>query len=140
MRKSFPVTTEIYETVVVKMLALTYLVIILVFLFGLIFTNHDMRTLLVFISSIILASIPEGLMLTINFICIFEGKRLCAKYVLPKNIETIYSLGATSCAIYNISEENHSYPKLGKDIAKLNAAGVKTIFVLDDDFSEKEQL
>lgn len=92
-----------------------------------------------FITGIILASVPEGLMLTIYIICgqlatrVYKQKRL-----LTKNLESAYLVGSTSCVIFKISKQEAPKDRLYE--RRLNMAGIKTILISDDGIAEPDHV
>lgn len=65
------------------------------FLFGL--TIYDIITNLVFAIGIIVANVPEGLLATVTVSLALTAKRMAKKMVLVKNLESVETLGSTSC-------------------------------------------
>jgi len=66
------------------------------FVFGLIY-GYDIITNLVFAIGIIVANVPEGLLATVTVSLALTAKRMATKYVLVKNLESVETLGSTSC-------------------------------------------
>lgn len=46
---------------------------------------------------IIVANVPEGLLITVTIVMALAAKRMAAKMVLVKNLESIETLGSTTC-------------------------------------------
>lgn len=46
---------------------------------------------------IIVANVPEGLLITVTIVMALAAKRMASKMVLVKNLESVEALGATSC-------------------------------------------
>jgi magnesium-transporting ATPase (P-type) len=65
------------------------------FLFGL--TIYEVITNLVFAIGIIVANVPEGLLATVTVSLALTAKRMAKKMVLVKNLESVETLGSTSC-------------------------------------------
>ena len=53
--------------------------------------------MLIFAIGIIVANVPEGLLATITVSLALSAKRMSEKYVLVKNMESVETLGSTSC-------------------------------------------
>lgn len=66
------------------------------FLFGLAY-GYDLITNLVFMIGIIVANVPEGLLATVTVSLALTAKRMHKKFVLVKNLESVETLGSTSC-------------------------------------------
>ena len=66
------------------------------FVFGL-FYGYDVITNLVFAIGIIVANVPEGLLATVTVTLALTAKRMAKKKVLVKNLESVETLGSTSC-------------------------------------------
>lgn len=69
---------------------------IVFFILGFIY-GYDIITNLVFMIGIIVANVPEGLLITVTIIMALAAKRMAAKFVLVKNLESIETLGSTTC-------------------------------------------
>lgn len=65
------------------------------FLFGL--AIYDIITNLVFAIGIIVANVPEGLLATVTVSLALTAQRMAKKFVLVKNLESVETLGSTSC-------------------------------------------
>ena len=58
--------------------------------------NDDWVTNLVFLISIIVANVPEGLLATVTVSLTLTAKRMASKKVLVKNLESVETLGSTT--------------------------------------------
>lgn len=68
----------------------------LFFVFGLIY-QYPIITNLVFAIGIIVANVPEGLLATVTVSLALTAQRMASKMVLVKNLESVETLGSTSC-------------------------------------------
>jgi sodium/potassium-transporting ATPase subunit alpha len=66
------------------------------FCLGFIF-GYDVITNLVFMIGIIVANVPEGLLITVTIVMALAAKKMAEKMVLVKNLESIETLGSTTC-------------------------------------------
>jgi P-type E1-E2 ATPase len=66
------------------------------FIFGVVY-GYDIITNLVFAIGIIVANVPEGLLATVTVSLALTAKRMAQKMVLVKNLESVETLGSTSC-------------------------------------------
>ena len=66
------------------------------FTFG-IFYGYDIINNLVFAIGIIVANVPEGLLATVTVSLALTAQRMATKFVLVKNLESVETLGSTSC-------------------------------------------
>mmetsp|Transcript_23486 Transcript_23486/g.11293 ORF Transcript_23486/g.11293 Transcript_23486/m.11293 type:complete len:126 (-) Transcript_23486:219-596(-) len=66
------------------------------FCFGLGF-KYDVITDLVFAIGIIVANVPEGLLATVTVALALTASRMYKKHVLVKNLESVETLGSTTC-------------------------------------------
>jgi len=66
------------------------------FVFGVIY-EYDIITNLVFAIGIIVANVPEGLLATVTVSLALTAQRMAGKMVLVKNLESVETLGSTSC-------------------------------------------
>lgn len=66
------------------------------FILGIIY-GYDIITNLVFMIGIIVANVPEGLLATVTVSLALTAKRMAKKKVLVKNLESVETLGSTSC-------------------------------------------
>ena len=67
------------------------------FLYGLIVVGYAPVDMLVFAIGIIVANVPEGLLATVTVSLALTAKRMSEKMVLVKNLESVETLGSTSC-------------------------------------------
>ena len=67
------------------------------FAYGLLIVKYGPVDMLVFAIGIIVANVPEGLLATVTVSLALTAKRLAAKKVLVKNLESVETLGSTSC-------------------------------------------
>jgi len=89
-----PLSIEI-ERFILIISAVAFTLGISFFLFGL--TIYDIITNLVFAIGIIVANVPEGLLATVTVSLALTAKRMAKKMVLVKNLESVETLGSTSC-------------------------------------------
>jgi P-type E1-E2 ATPase len=66
------------------------------FICGIIY-EYDYITNLVFAIGIIVANVPEGLLATVTVSLALTAQRMAGKMVLVKNLESVETLGSTSC-------------------------------------------
>lgn len=66
------------------------------FFFGVAY-GYDIITNLVFAIGIIVANVPEGLLATVTVSLALTARRMATKMVLVKNLESVETLGSTSC-------------------------------------------
>lgn len=69
---------------------------ILFFILGFIY-GYDPITNLIFMIGIIVANVPEGLLVTVTVCLALTAKKMAQKMVLVKNLESVETLGSTSC-------------------------------------------
>ena len=69
---------------------------LLFFILGFIY-GYSFITNLVFMIGIIVANVPEGLLMTVTLSLALTAKKMAEKYVLVKNMESVETLGSTSC-------------------------------------------
>jgi len=67
------------------------------FLYGLLIVQYKPIDMLVFAIGIIVANVPEGLLATVTVSLALTAKRMHQKMVLVKNLESVETLGSTSC-------------------------------------------
>lgn len=67
------------------------------FLYGLLIVKYAPVDMLVFAIGIIVANVPEGLLATVTVSLALTAKRMSEKMVLVKNLESVETLGSTSC-------------------------------------------
>lgn len=90
-----PLSIEIERFImIISAVAMTLGVIF--FIFGIIY-QYDYITNLVFAIGIIVANVPEGLLATVTVSLALTAKRMAGKMVLVKNLESVETLGSTSC-------------------------------------------
>lgn len=90
-----PLAIEIERFIlIISAVALTLGVIF--FIFGMIY-KYPPITNLVFAIGIIVANVPEGLLATVTVSLALTAKRMAGKMVLVKNLESVETLGSTSC-------------------------------------------
>jgi sodium/potassium-transporting ATPase subunit alpha len=90
-----PLSIEI-ERFIKIISAVAFTLGIVFFIFGLIY-EYDIITNLVFMIGIIVANVPEGLLATVTVSLALTAQRMAGKYVLVKNLESVETLGSTSC-------------------------------------------
>jgi len=66
------------------------------FIFG-VFYEYPPIMNLVFAIGIIVANVPEGLLATVTVSLALTAQRMAGKFVLVKNLESVETLGSTSC-------------------------------------------
>ena len=76
--------------------AIAIIIGVVFFLFG-VFYGYKIVTNLVFAIGIIVANVPEGLLATMTVSLALSAKRMAKKMVLVKNLESVETLGSTSC-------------------------------------------
>lgn len=59
--------------------------------------GYKFITNMVFVIGIIVANVPEGLLATVTVGLTITAKRMATKNVLVKNLESVETLGSTSC-------------------------------------------
>jgi sodium/potassium-transporting ATPase subunit alpha len=69
---------------------------IVFFVFGLLY-GYDYITDMTFAIGIIVANVPEGLIATVTIIMALAAERMAKKMVLVKNLQSVETLGSTSC-------------------------------------------
>jgi len=90
-----PLSIEIHRFIlIVSAVAITLGVTF--FLFGIAY-GYDIITNLVFAIGIIVANVPEGLLATVTVSLALTAQRMSKKFVLVKNLESVETLGSTSC-------------------------------------------
>jgi len=62
-----------------------------------VFYDYEIITNIVFAIGIIVANVPEGLLATVTVSLALTAQRMASKYVLVKNLESVETLGSTSC-------------------------------------------
>lgn len=90
-----PLAIEIHRFIfIISAVAITLGVVF--FIFGVIY-NYPIITNLVFAIGIIVANVPEGLLATVTVSLALTAQRMAGKMVLVKNLESVETLGSTSC-------------------------------------------
>jgi len=90
-----PLSIEIHRFIlIISAVAMSLGVIF--FIFGLVY-EYDTITNLVFAIGIIVANVPEGLLATVTVSLALTAQRMAGKMVLVKNLESVETLGSTSC-------------------------------------------
>lgn len=69
---------------------------VLFFCLGFIYA-YPVITNLIYMIGIIVANVPEGLLVTVTVCLALTAKRMAEKMVLVKNLEAVETLGSTSC-------------------------------------------
>jgi sodium/potassium-transporting ATPase subunit alpha len=90
-----PIHVEIHKFIFM----ITFLAVFLgvTFLIAGFIKGYDPVTNLVFMIGIIVANVPEGLLATVTVSLTLTAKRLSYKQVLVKNLESVETLGSTTC-------------------------------------------
>lgn len=73
-------------------MALGVLFLILGFIYG-----YDAIMNIIFMIGIIVANVPEGLLVTVTVCLAITAQRMARKKVLVKNMESVETLGSTTC-------------------------------------------
>jgi len=94
-KKETPLSIEI-ERFIKIISAVAMFLGVTFFIFGIIY-GYDLITNLVFAIGIIVANVPEGLLATVTVSLALTAKRMAKKFVLVKNLESVETLGSTSC-------------------------------------------
>ena len=90
-----PLSIEIERFIkIISSVAITLGVVF--FIFGVIY-EYPLITNLVFAIGIIVANVPEGLLATVTVSLALTAQRMAQKMVLVKNLESVETLGSTSC-------------------------------------------
>lgn len=90
-----PLSLEIERFIkIISAVAITLGVVF--FVFGVIY-DYPFITNLVFAIGIIVANVPEGLLATVTVSLALTAQRMASKMVLVKNLESVETLGSTSC-------------------------------------------
>jgi sodium/potassium-transporting ATPase subunit alpha len=93
--KPTPLSLEIDRFIkIISAVAITLGVVF--FIFGAVY-EYDVITNLVFAIGIIVANVPEGLLATVTVSLALTAQRMAGKFVLVKNLESVETLGSTSC-------------------------------------------
>jgi sodium/potassium-transporting ATPase subunit alpha len=92
--KDTPLSTEIERFVhIISFIA--FMLGVIFFIIGL--TRFDFVNCMVFAIGIIVANVPEGLLATVTVSLAVTAKRMAGQMVLVKNLESVETLGSTSC-------------------------------------------
>lgn len=92
--KATPLSNDINNFVHI-ISAIAFVIGIIFFIFGLFYYNIIMNV--IFAIGIIVANVPEGLLATVTVALALTAKRMAAKMVLVKNLQSVETLGSTSC-------------------------------------------
>jgi sodium/potassium-transporting ATPase subunit alpha len=95
-KKQTPLSIEI-ERFIFIVSAVAIFLGVSFFLIGWLVKKTDLVTNLVFCIGIIVANVPEGLLATVTVSLALTAKRMAKKKVLVKNLESVETLGSTSC-------------------------------------------
>jgi len=90
-----PLSKEIHRFILIVSSVAIFLGVTF-FCFGVAY-GYDYITNLVFAIGIIVANVPEGLLATVTVSLALTAKRMAKKKVLVKNLESVETLGSTSC-------------------------------------------
>ena len=118
---------------------------LLFFMLGFIY-GYSFITNLVFMIGIIVANVPEGLLMTVTLSLALTAKKMAENYVLVKNIESVETLGSTSCICsdktgtltQNKMTVSHMFYNLGMKDASVNYQTFKknSSLILDYDIKD----
>lgn len=92
--KATPLSNDINNFVHI-ISAIAFVIGIIFFIFGLFY--YDIIMNVIFAIGIIVANVPEGLLATVTVALALTAKRMAAKMVLVKNLQSVETLGSTSC-------------------------------------------
>lgn len=95
---------------------------------------------------IIVANVPEGLLMTVTLSLALTAKKMAEKYVLVKNMESVETLGSTSCICsdktgtltQNKMTVSHLFFNLGMKDASINYEAFKKNPSLKLDYDVKD--
>merc|ERR1712166_770134 len=90
-----PLSIEIHRFILI-ISAVAMSLGLIFFIFG-VFYDYDIITNLVFAIGIIVANVPEGLLATVTVSLALTAQRMAGKMGLVKNLESVETLGSTSC-------------------------------------------
>ena len=118
---------------------------ILFFILGFIY-GYSFITNLVFMIGIIVANVPEGLLMTVTLSLALTAKKMAEKYVLVKNMESVETLGSTSCICsdktgtltQNKMTVSHLFFNLGMIDASINYETAKKNSAIKLDYDVKD--
>jgi len=96
---------------------------------------------------IIVANVPEGLLMTVTLSLALTAKKMAEKFVLVKNMESVETLGSTSCICsdktgtltQNKMTVSHLFFNLGMKDASINYEQLKKNPTLTLDYDIKDQ-
>lgn len=94
-KKATPLSNEIDRFIYI-ISSVAFILGISFFFFGW-YVGFEMVKNLVFAIGIIVANVPEGLLATVTVSLALTAKRMAGKFVLVKNMESVETLGSTSC-------------------------------------------
>lgn len=94
--KQTPLSHEIERFIILISIVAMFLGVTF-FIYGLAATEAGGVDMLVFAIGIIVANVPEGLLATVTVSLALTAKRMSEKFVLVKNLESVETLGSTSC-------------------------------------------
>lgn len=95
-KKETPLSKEIARFILIVSAVAIFLGVAF-FIIGWVFKGTDIVTNLVFCIGIIVANVPEGLLATVTVSLALTAKRMYKKNVLVKNLESVETLGSTTC-------------------------------------------
>ena len=95
--KSSQTTLSIEIHRFIKIISLVAIALGVTFFIAGIALKYPIITNLVFAIGIIVANVPEGLLATVTVSLALTAKRMASKNVLVKNLESVETLGSTSC-------------------------------------------
>jgi len=81
----------------IQMISIMAIVLGIAFLIIGIALGYPIITNIIFAIGIIVACVPEGLMITMTVALALTAKRMASKFVLVKNMQSVETLGSTSC-------------------------------------------
>lgn len=81
----------------IKLISAIALVLGLAFFLAGIGIGYPILVNVVFAIGIIVANVPEGLLATVTVALALTARRMAKKFVLVKNLESVETLGSTSC-------------------------------------------
>lgn len=90
-----PLSIEIHRFILIVSAVAIFLGVTF-FIFGVAY-GYSIITNLVFAIGIIVANVPEGLLATVTVSLALTAQRMSKKFVLVKNLESVETLGSTSC-------------------------------------------
>lgn len=95
---------------------------------------------------IIVANVPEGLLMTVTLSLALTAKKMADRYVLVKNMESVETLGSTSCICsdktgtltQNKMTVSHMFFNLGMKDASVNYETLKKNPTMKVDYDVKD--